>query len=64
MATLQITSSIVDKIKEGQQQDPELLKPSKKVEEGSIKDFTLKEGALRFRDRLCVPKNAEITNKS
>jgi len=54
----------VDKIKEGQQQDPKLLKLSKKVEEGSIRDFTLKEGALRFRDRLCVPKNAEITNKS
>ena len=35
LATLQISSSIVDKIMEGQQKDPELLKLSKKVEEGS-----------------------------
>jgi len=50
----------VDKIKEGKQEDPELLKLSKKLEEGSIQDFTLKQGVLRFRDRLCVPKNAEL----
>ena len=60
LATLQITSSIVDKIKEGQQEDPELLKLSKKVEEGSIQDFTLKEGLLRYRGRLCAPRNAQL----
>jgi len=59
LATLQITLSIVNRIKEGQQEDPKLLRLSKKVEEGSIQDFTLKEGVLRFKDRLCVPKNAE-----
>ena len=35
LAMLQITSSIVDKIKEGQREDPELVKLSKKVEEGT-----------------------------
>ena len=60
LAALQITSSIVDKIKEGQQDDPELVKLSKKVEEGTTQDFTVKEGVLRFKDHLCVPNNAEL----
>ena len=50
----------MDKIKEGQQKDLEFFKLSKKVEEGSTPDFTLKEGVLIYRDRLCVPKNAEL----
>jgi len=36
LVALQIASSIVDKIKEGQQDDPKLVKIIKKVEEGSI----------------------------
>ena len=35
LAALQISSSIVENIKEGQQKDPELVKLSQKVEEGS-----------------------------
>jgi len=35
LATLQNTSPIVDKIKEGQRDDLELVKLSKKVEEGT-----------------------------
>ena len=34
LAALQVTSSIVDKIKKHQQDDPELVKLIKKVEEG------------------------------
>jgi len=60
LATLQISSSIVDKIKEGQQKDPEFFKLSKKVEEGSTPDFTLKEGVLRYRGRLYVSKIDEL----
>jgi len=60
LATLQISSCIVDKIKEGQQKDPELLKLSKKVEEGSTPNFTLKEGVLRYRGHLCLPKIDEL----
>ena len=36
LAALQITSFVVDKIKEGQRGDPKLVKIIKKVEEGSI----------------------------
>ena len=46
----------MDKIKEGQQKDSELVKLSQKVVGESIPEFTLKEGVLRFRGRLCVPK--------
>jgi len=56
LASLQISSSIVDKIKEGQQKDSELVKLSQKVVGESTPEFTLKEGVLRFRGRLCVPK--------
>jgi len=56
LAALQISSSIVDKIKEGQQKGSELVKLSQKVEGESTPEFTLKEGVLRFRGRLCVPK--------
>jgi hypothetical protein len=48
VAALQLTSSIVSRIKEGQREDSELLRVSKKVEEGTIPDFTLKDGVLRF----------------
>jgi len=50
----------VDKIKEGLQKDPELLKLSKKVEEGSTPDFTIKEGMLRYKGCLCVSKIDEL----
>ena len=60
LATLQISSSIVDKIKEGQLKDLELLKLSIKVTKGSTLDFILKEGVLRYRGRLCVPKIDEL----
>ena len=45
----------MDQIKEGQQKDSELMKLSQKVEEGSAPEFTLKDGVLRFKGRLCVP---------
>jgi len=53
----------MDKIKEGQPKDPELLKLSKKVEEGSAPYLTLKEGVLRYRGHLCVPKIDELRKK-
>ena len=55
LTALQITSSIVERIKEGQQDDLELRKMIKKVEEGPIQDFTIKDGVLKFKNRLCMP---------
>jgi len=31
-----------------------------KAEEGNTLDFTVQEGILKFRNRLCVPKNPEL----
>ena len=56
LAALQISSFIVGKIREGQQKDSELVKLSSKVVGESTPEFTLKEGVLRFRGRLYVPK--------
>ena len=55
LTALQITSSIVERIKEGQQDDLELRKMIKKVKEGPIQDFTIKDGVLKFKNRLCMP---------
>jgi len=60
LAALQITSSIVDKIKKGQQDDLELRKMMEKVEEGSAQDFTLNDGILKFKNCLCVPNVPEL----
>jgi len=39
------------------------VKLSKKVEEGTTQDFTVEEGVLRFRDRLYVLKNVELSKE-
>ena len=60
LATLQLTSPVVDRIKERQKDDPELEKLAKKAEEGRGQDFSVKDGALWFRDRLYVPDILEL----
>jgi len=60
LAALQITSSIVERIKQGQQDDLELRKMIKKVEEGSVPEFAIKDGILKFRNRLCVSNDPEL----
>ena len=60
LATRQITSSLVDKIKERQQGDSKLTKIIKKVEEGSIQDFVVKDRVLRFGNHLCVSNDTGL----
>jgi len=60
LVALHITSSTVERIKQGQQDDSELRKMIQKVEEGPIPEFTIKDGILKFRNRLCVPNNPEL----
>jgi len=50
----------VDRIKECQKDDPELVKFSKRVEEGKGQAFSLRNGMLWFRDCLCVPNIPEL----
>jgi len=58
LAALQITSPLVERIKQGQQGDAELRKMIEKVEGGSVPEFTTKDGILKFKNRLCVPNNS------
>ena len=51
---------MVDRIKERQKDDPELMKFLKKVEEGKGQHFLLKDGVLMFRNQLCVPNIPEL----
>ena len=60
LVTLQITSSLVERIKQGQQGDAELRKMMENVEGGFVPDFTTKDGILKFKNCLCVPNNSEL----
>ena len=60
LATLQVTSTIVDRIKADQQDDLELCKLIQQVREGIIPDFSLQDGTLKFRGRLCVPNHPSL----
>ena len=48
LAALQVTSPMVDRIKEQQKDDPEQMKLLKKAEEGKGQHFLLKDGVLWF----------------
>ena len=60
LAALQVTSTIVDKIKASQRNDPELDKIIQKEEEGTALDFTVQDGVLKFRNRLCVANHPKL----
>jgi len=60
LAALQITSSLVERIKQEQQDDVELRKMMERGKEESVPEFTTNDGILRFGNRLCVPNNSEL----
>jgi len=55
LATLQTSSSLVDRIKQQQKDYPELMKIRKGVEEGKNKEFSIQNEVLWYGNRLCVP---------
>jgi len=60
LAALQATSTIVEKIKAGQMNDPECTDIKRKIEEGATVDFVLQDGILKFKHRLCVPNQPAL----
>jgi len=60
LAALDITSNLVEKIKASQGNDPELVNIMQKVEKGAIPDFSISEGILKFRNRLCVADHSNL----
>lgn len=56
LAKLMITPTLIDRIKEAQKNDSELMIIVKQFEEQPVKDFQLhNDGSLWFKERLCVP---------
>ena len=55
LVALQISSLLVQQIKQYQKDDPELMKIRKVVEKGKNKEFSIQNAVLRHGNRLCVP---------
>jgi len=55
-----IQISLYDKIKEAQQEDTQIKKMMKKVQEGELKEFHIEGDVLKLGHRLCVPEVATI----
>ncbi len=64
LAVLQIKPTLEENILEKQRDDSELQKAKKNIEEGKVSEFQIDHnGAIRFKDRLCVPNNPELKQK-
>ena len=64
MAQLLVQPTWVEKIKESQQKDPQLLKITEEVKENAKLDFRVdEEGILSSGERVCVPNNEELKMK-
>ena len=56
-----LESTLLEKIKQGQKEDPELIGHKEGVESGKKSDFSVStDGVIRFQGRLCVPDNGSI----
>ncbi|XP_020102631.1 uncharacterized protein LOC109720150 [Ananas comosus] len=61
LAALVVQPTLLEQIKERQSSDPYLQKVRCEVKSGRGDDFAVgSDGALRFRNRLCMPKDEEI----
>ena len=59
--TLQVTSTLERQIMEKQMVDQDLLKIKKDISDGKPSEFNIDSaGAIRFRDRICVPNDLEL----
>jgi hypothetical protein len=61
LASLSVQPTLIEKIKSSQGCDPQLIKIMEEVRGGNRLEFNISnDGALRFGDRLCVPKDSAI----
>ena len=61
MASLSVQPTLIEKIKVSQGCDPQLMKIMEEVYGGNRLEFNISsDGALRFGNRLCVPKDSTI----
>ena len=55
LATIIARPSIIDDIKNSQGNDPKLQKIQEGIKDQPESEFTIQEGILKFRNRLCIP---------
>jgi hypothetical protein len=61
LASLSVQPTLIEKIKISQGCDPQLMKIMEEVRGGNRLEFNISnDGALRFGNRLCVPKDSTI----
>ena len=61
LSSMMLESVLLEKIKQGQKEDPELIGHKKNVESGKKSNFNIfADGVIRFQDRLCVPDDGNI----
>ena len=61
VATMEVQSTLLNKIREAQKEDKEIAEIKEKMSEGKAKGFREDEhDTLWFEDRFYVPNNAEI----
>ena len=58
---IEVKSTLLDRIKEGQKKEPTVQKWVERVKKGELPDFNLgPDGILRFRNRVVIPKDKEL----
>ena len=57
---LQLVSTLYDEIRESQRVDLWVQSIVQRTSEGSVSDYKVRDGILRFRDRVCVPEDTEL----
>ena len=61
---IEMRSTILDRIKEGQKKEPMVQKWVERVKKGELLDFNLDpDGILRFRNHVIIPKDEELKNE-
>ena len=63
IATLKVRPVLLDRVREAQSQDEQMVKIKKQVQQGNRVDFVISEdGTLLYGSRLCVP-NVEVLKR-
>ena len=63
LTTMIAQPALIEIVRQRQLEDPYLWKIYEEMEINSKLDFTLRNGALKFQDRLCVPNIPEIKRR-
>ncbi|XP_062113985.1 uncharacterized protein LOC133824996 [Humulus lupulus] len=61
LSVMTIQSTLLERIKQGQCEDPYLVEQKGELESGKVNEFSVScNGMLKFKQRVCVPNNEEL----